>query len=205
MNKAVNKLIKKEKTKEITKTILSICAVGGLALLAGGGIRTPQKAKKLAEGLSQYSLSRINTCLKRLRMQDYIKYDPKDLTQPICLTKKGLERISFSSLKEKIVSLMIKKWDHIWRLVTFDVSENRKKQRDGFRHKLKSLNFYQLQKNIFITPFPIEKEIKDIAKFYRLKNNVLILHVASLDKHEEGVKNYFFNSAKKSKSVDKKQ
>lgn len=196
MNKKTTKIVRKAKAKEITKTVLSICAVGGLSLIAAGGIRTSKKANKLVDELSQYSMSRINQCLKRLKMQDYIKYNPKDLTQPIYITKKGLARISVSSLKDKIKSLPIKKWDHIWRLVTFDVSETQRKRRDNFRRKLKLLNFYQLQKNIFITPFAIEKEVEDIARFCRLKNNVLILHVASLGTYEDKIKNHFFNLAK---------
>jgi CRISPR-associated endonuclease Cas2 len=170
--------------------------VGGLTLFASGGVRSSKKAGKLIDGLSQYSLSRINTCLKRLKMQDYIKYDVQDLTQPICITKKGLERISLSTLKDKIKSLPLKRWDHIWRLVTFDVKEKNRNRRNNFRRQLKSLNFYQLQKNIFITPFSIEKEIEDIARLYYLKNNILILHVASLGQHEDKIKNYFFASAK---------
>jgi DNA-binding transcriptional regulator PaaX len=197
MNNSARKLAKQAKAKEITKTILSICAVGGLVLLAGGGVRSSKKAKKLADGLTQYSLSRINECLKRLKMQDYIKYDSQDLTRPIVITPEGLKRISVLSLKDKIKSLPIKKWDHIWRLVTFDVKENRRNRRESFRRKLKMLNFYQLQKNIFITPFSIEKEIEDIARSHHLKNNILILHVASLGKHEEKIKDYFFNSVKK--------
>lgn len=196
MKKTIKQLSNNAKAKEITKTILSICAMGGLSLVAAGGIRSPKRAEKLIGSLSQYSLSRINACLKRLKMQDHIKYDDKDLSQPIYITKKGFERISLLSFKDKIKSLSLKKWDHIWRLVTFDVSENRRQMRNGFRNRLKSLNFYKLQKNIFITPFPIEKEIEDIACSYRLQNNILILHVASLGKHEDRVKKYFFNSSK---------
>jgi DNA-binding transcriptional regulator PaaX len=197
MDKIIKKLSDKAKTKEITKTILSICAVGGLTLLAAGGTRSSKKAGKAIDTLSQYSSSRINWCLKRLKMQDYIKYDAKDLTQPIYITKKGLERISLLSFKDKLKFLSIKKWDHLWRLVTFDISENRKKTRDNFRNKLKLLNFYKLQKNIFITPFAIEKEIEGIARNYHLQNRILILQVASLGKYEDDVKNYFFNSGKR--------
>ncbi|MEA3272860.1 MAG: hypothetical protein U9P90_04310 [Patescibacteria group bacterium] len=199
MNK-INKLAKRAKTKEITKTILSICAMGGLTILASGGVRTPQKANKLVDELAKYSSSRIKECLKRLSMQNYIKYNVDDLTKPIYITKKGLERMTFLSLKDRIKSLTMKKWDHIWRLVTFDVNEKYRNRRDNFRNQLKTLNFYQLQKNIFVTPFPVEKEIEEMAKFYHLRNNVLILHVASIGSHEEKVKNYFFDSTKNKKS-----
>lgn len=197
MDKISKKISNRAKSKEITKTILSICAVGGLTLLVAGGTRSPRKAEKAFGALSQYSSSRINWCLKRLKMQDYIKYDAKDLTQPICITKKGLERMSFLSFKDKLKSLSIKKWDHLWRLVTFDISENHKNQRDKLRYKLKELNFYRLQKNIFVIPFSIEKEVEDIARCYRLQNKILILQVASLGKYEDAVKDYFFNSDKK--------
>ncbi|MBU4421896.1 hypothetical protein L6259_00120 [Candidatus Parcubacteria bacterium] len=193
MNKRIKKVRQKEKSKELTKTVLKLCLGGGLIFLAGG-CACPKNYKQLMKkftDLEQYSCSRVKECLKRLRMQDYIKYDENDLTKPIFLTKKGFQRHSVLSLRDKLKSLTMRKWDHIWRLVTYDVSEDFKVLRDKFRCQLKQIGFYQLQKNIFVIPFPIEKELENLIEAHRLWNRVLVLQVANLGKHEDVVKDYF--------------
>lgn len=196
-NKRIRRLKNKRKAKEITKTILSLCAVGVLTLLAGSGVRNPDKARKLIEGLGEYSFSRIKECLKRLKMQDYIRYDENDLNKPIIITKKGLGRHAICTLKDKISGMMMKKWDHIWRLVTFDVEEKNRWKRDSFRRHLRRMNFFRLQKNIYIIPFAIEKEIEQFVKSCGMWNQALILHVADLGKREKEAREYFLNSKKK--------
>jgi len=210
MDKRIKKVKQKEKSKELTKTILKLCLGGGLIFLAGG-CAYPRNYKQFVKkftDLEQYSYSRINECLKRLKMQDYIKYDENDLTKPIFLTKKGFQRHSVLSLTDKIKSLTMKKWDHIWRLVTYDVSEDFKILRDKFRCQLKQMGFYQLQKNIFVIPFPIEKELESLIASHRLWNRVLVLQVANLGKREEEVKSHFLtffgHKSKKSGCLIKK-
>jgi len=170
----IKKLRNDRKTQEITKTILKLCIGGGLIFLTSG-YAYPKNYKQLMKkftDLERYSCSRVNECLKRLRMQDYIRYDENDFTKPIFLTKKGFQRFNVLSLRDKIKSLTMKKWDHLWRLVTYDISEKYKLTRNNFRRELKLLDFYQLQKNIFVIPFSVERELEELIKSYRLWDRV---------------------------------
>ncbi len=189
MIKGVEKLKKQAKAKELTKTILSVCAAGGgVCVLAGF---SPQSSAKLGKAVLHYSNWRVKQCLKRLSLQNYIKYNEDDLDKPIYITKKGLQRYKAQSLKDKIKLFKFKKWDHLWRLVTFDVKETYRYKRDALRRQLLSLGFYKLQKNIFVIPFPIENDLEEIIASHRLWNYVLVLQVADLGKHEERVRNFF--------------
>ena len=129
-------------------------------------------------------------------MQDYIKYDEDDLTKPIVITNKGLQRHAVNTLKGKIQSFTMKKWDHLWRLVTFDVEEKDRWKRDIFRKHLRRMNFFKLQKNIYIIPFAIEKEIEQFIKACKMRDNALTLHVADLGKREKEVREYFLKLGK---------
>lgn len=194
--KTKEKLRGRGKTKEITKTILKIAAAGGLAIIAGGGSHNPKMAIKVIGGFADYSLSRVKECLKRLSLQNYIKYDENDLVKPIILTEKGMQRYTIQTLKDRVRACTMKKWDHIWRLVTFDVKEKYRCKRDGFRESIKKMNFFQFQKNIFINPFPIEAELEALIKSFKMWDSAVILHVADLGKREDEVKKYFLEQHK---------
>lgn len=191
MTKKIKILKNKRKAKEITKTILSICLSGVATYIASGSVRSPAKLGRMWGGLGKYSATRVRECLKRLKIQNYINYDEDDLTKPIFITEKGLQRYSALTLKEKIRNLTMKKWDHIWRLVTFDVDEKNRRKRDVFRRHLRRIGFYKLQQNIYVLPYPLEKEVADLINSCHMWNDAVVLHVADLGKKEKEIKEYF--------------
>lgn len=57
------------------------------------------------------------------------------------------------------------KWDGKFRVVIFDIPEEKSKIRDWFRRELYMLNYKKLQKSVFIGKYPIPKDlIKDIKR-----------------------------------------
>jgi len=66
----------------------------------------------------------------------------------------------------------LKTWDKQWRMVIFDIPNNKRRRREIFREKLKSLGFYQFQESVFIIPFPCEKEIQYLREIYGIPNEV---------------------------------
>ncbi len=89
----------------------------------------------------------------------------------IVITEKGKKKI----LDFHIHQIKIKKpshWDGKWRLVMFDVPEKLKYRRDVLREKLKELNFFELQKSVFVHPYPCLDEINFIVEFYEIRRFV---------------------------------
>lgn len=71
-------------------------------------------------------------------------------------------------------------WDGKWRLVIFDLPEDKKSIRESLRRKLYKLGFGQLQKSIYINPFDF---VQDMAEF--LENKHLLGYAFVLTaKHE---------------------
>ena len=68
-----------------------------------------------------------------------------------------------------------KKWDRKWRVVFFDIEEKNKKQREHFRRKLCNLGFAQFQRSVYISPFPIEKEMREFIESLGLKDKAYLL------------------------------
>jgi len=88
----------------------------------------------------------------------------------ISLSDKGMLRAinySFRRLANKK-----EKWDGKWRMIFFNIPENRRKGRDALRYRLKTAGFYKLQESIFIFPYECEKEIRDFVRLFKLEKHV---------------------------------
>ncbi|MFC1787706.1 CRISPR-associated endonuclease Cas2 [Patescibacteria group bacterium] len=90
------------------------------------------------------------------------------------LTDKGKKAAEVAKFSKTTINTS-EKWDKKVRLVMFDISETARSVRNSFRQKLKSLNFVQLQKSIFMHPYPCKKQILDIAAFLGIKDQILII------------------------------
>ncbi|MFC1757127.1 CRISPR-associated endonuclease Cas2, partial [Patescibacteria group bacterium] len=82
----------------------------------------------------------------------------------VVLSEEGKKR----AFEFKIDEMEIKKpniWDGKWRLVLFDVPEKRRNARDALRNKLQELGFRELQKSVFVFPYPCRDEIDFVVEF----------------------------------------
>lgn len=105
----------------------------------------------------------INKAIKKLELSDYIKIkrDKQDKEKfKISLTKKGaLEYIKYKIEKEKK-----KPWDGKWRIIIFDILENRRRVRDLLRNRLRWYGFKELQRSAWVFPYDIKKEIEEVLE-----------------------------------------
>jgi phenylacetic acid degradation operon negative regulatory protein len=88
------------------------------------------------------------------------------------LTAVGNER-----LKEN-VSLFAwqeRKWDGWWRLVIFDIKEEKRYRRDWLRRKLESLGFGQWQKSVYVSPHDLMDEVNRFLDVRKLTPMVACL------------------------------
>jgi len=97
-------------------------------------------------------------------------------------------------LMEQILSeeIEIKKheWDGIWRIISYDIPEDQKKERNYFRRKLTSLGFLELQKSMMVIPYECKEEIAVIAQNLRISPYVMHLVTDNLPRQAEMVKKF---------------
>ncbi len=91
------------------------------------------------------------------------------------LTEKGkkiIREIQFRDMKIEPQKI----WDKKWRVIVFDIPEKKRRQmRDAMRIKLKLLGFYQMQKSVWVCPYPCEKEIQLVCEIYGINPFVNII------------------------------
>jgi phenylacetic acid degradation operon negative regulatory protein len=199
MNRAMNRVEKNSLTYKILKAIALISegakdfvfSLGplfdvltsrktmGQAILTIGGYSSNKSAIK----------TNYRTALKRLEKKGLIKFT--DATSFI-LTKGGRDiLLKFEIDDIKLPNFDPRKWDGKWRVLIFDISETIRAVRDIFRSKVQELQFYNLQKSVYVTPQPCEEEILELARMLRIEKSVQVLEVTKLGLKEKAVRKFF--------------
>lgn len=132
---------------------------------------------------------RLRQRLKEMRKRRLIKIYKAGDKYVVQITKKGRKKL----LKYKLEELEIptpKKWDGKWRIVTYDVPKGKNRARDAIRTTLKRLGFCQLQKSVYLYPYPCRNAIEFLREFYGIGEAVTLLTVGYLE-NEEAYKEYF--------------
>ena len=165
-----------------TKDILQIlAAVGTVGLVLAFPPALTGVAALMKLGRGSYSPWGMRRTLKRLKKQKYVAIDESpDGKTTVTITKNGMVR----ALTYELNTLAIKKpkhWDEKWRVVIFDVPEKDKKLRDTFRKRLEQMGLYQLQKSVYVSPYPSFNEIEFLRELYGIAVTVLYLTVEKIE------------------------
>ncbi len=102
-------------------------------------------------GIPQLKKSALSKAVARLREKGFIETDKTDVGKLILkLTDQGRTELLLG--KENVDN-----WDGKWRIVIFDIPEQKRLIRDLFRRNLKKWGFKHLQKSVWIS----KKDIMD--------------------------------------------
>jgi len=172
-----------------TKIVLAIIALGGVLIIGAMAPNIFQVFGKFKQS-RRYSNKQLRNAFYNLRRQNLVEIiQEKDDKIKIRLTNKGQVRIKEFSADILTISRP-KKWDGKWRILIFDIPNKFTKAREALRRKLKDLRFYQLQKSVWIYPYPCEDEILFIAHVFQIEPFIEILTVENL-LHEDKIRRFF--------------
>src|SRR3989344_7773949 len=112
----------------------------------GNGWKYPLKKASLAKAL------------QRLRQGGFIELiEDKELI--LRLTDRGREKAILAKLQSSG-----EEWDGKWRIVIFDIPEKRRSARDLLRYNLKSWDFTQWQKSVWVSKKNCTKPLRDYIR-----------------------------------------
>lgn len=82
------------------------------------------------------------------------------------------------------------RWDKKWRLIFFDIPEDKKSAREAFRYHLRRLGLKEFHKSTFIFPFPCSKEIDKLASRFDIAPHIRMATAESVDGEFEFKKHF---------------
>ena len=176
--KRIKKFARDERTLEILE------AVSKLGFIFFLGITAPNAAGHIIKLLgwvpnnqNQYRTKRV---LKSLEKRKFVKFWFKNKKGKMELTAQG--KIYFAGLKVKKIKLPTgKKWDSLWRIVTFDIPEKLKINRKRFTRALNFAGMYNMEKSIFIYPHECKEQVFKIAELYEISKYVRYIVACSVE------------------------
>lgn len=128
----------------------------------------------------------IQKSLHYLKRKNFIAFPGKGR---FTITAKGKARLSKIKL-DKIKVVKPGKWDGKWRLLTFDIPEEKTRLRDYFRKRLKEIGFYHFQRSVFVIPYPCKEEIDMMCDDLGIMPNVHLITAERFEGDEDLVKKY---------------
>ena len=167
--------------KVITREVLKVVAVGGILI---GSVVLPTlplaaaAAMKIWKDVNKKDLGRI---IKRLEKQEMISINERGNKIAIEITEKGKRRLLEYDFEN--IELKSTKRDGKWRLIIFDIPEDKKRSRDAFGKKLLQLGFLRLQDSVFVSAYPCKNEIDFLTNFLEISDYITLV---VLDKIERG-------------------
>jgi len=128
----------------------------------------------------RFNTSYLRQSLKRLESAKFIEYGRENGQEIVKITKEGKTKV----LKYAFEHLEIKKpsaWDGKWRIVIYDIPQRDKSVQWVIRDALKAMGFYQMQKSVYLCPYPCYDEVEFVRSFYNIGNMVKYLLVTKLE------------------------
>lgn len=162
-----------------------------LSILLAVGLLTTAIVAPNAVQLFKYFIPRnshdkweIRRSFARLERGGFVKKKTTKGDDYYSLTSLGRRRANRYQLNAMKITPQ-KKWDGLWRLVMFDVPEDKKMARRAINFALKKLGCSQYQKSVFITPYPCAEEIDFVGECFDARKYIRIITARDIEAEEE--------------------
>lgn len=170
-------------SKISTLDILKICAVGVVITTSVLVPTIPMIAGYILKFIKNANKTQIGRVIKRLEKQEMISISEENGKTKIKITEKGKKRLLEYDFEN--ISLKAKKPDGKWRLIVFDIPEDKKRSRDAFRRKLLQLNCMRLQDSVFASAYPIKEEVNFLCHYLETSDFVTLAVVDYIERGEK--------------------
>jgi len=183
---------------EMAKTILmALVGVGMICLF----IAAPGTAHifKLFKPKNSKDRARVRQAVKRLEVKKFVRVAHTTEGEVLIITSKGKKEASFLSIDD-IVIKKTRHWDGFWRVLVFDIPEEKRTARNALRRKLHRIGFYPLQKSTFIYPYECRDEVDFIGEYFSVRQFIRYIVAKDADVDINALK-FFKLSTKKTKPV----
>lgn len=174
----------------IAKDILLWVAACGVLTIAATSPYFAANVLKAYKRNRKFAQKKVASTFYQLKKKGLLEIEKKNHQIYISLTDEGRSKAGWFQINDLKI-YKPKKWDCIWRIVIFDVSQEARSKREALRGFLIRLGFYQLQKSVWIYPFACKDEIGLLRDFFAFNEQELRLIEARSIGEDEIMKKVF--------------
>ena len=146
-----------------SKAILAALFLGAVIVAPGGVAGTLKVIEDVFEGkkVPDYKELQLRKALIYLQSRKLIDIQSQYQKEVFKLTKLGKRRVN--KLLKSFGVKRPKKWDKKWRIVIFDIPDQRKSRSEIFRHQLRGLGLANVQKSVWVHPYECYDQVYYLA------------------------------------------
>ena len=158
------------KEKEIIKLVAK-----GIFLVSA--LVAPNMAKLVGEldKISAKDKIRYRDRLNKLEEKGFIYLSG----EKVKLTARGRKLLAKINFEDMDINRR-EKWKGIWQIVSYDIPNEDRKERDFFRDKLKEWGFIRIQKSLWVAPYICKEEVAILSKSFGINNYVMYFTTSHL-------------------------
>lgn len=174
------------RTKINSAIIATIASAGVLAvaMIAPNVLGAIAKTKYFRQRKYQ-----LKSSITHLVSAGYLIFVNENDKKHLRLTEKG-ERYASLINEGEFTPKKPKRWDEKWRMLIFDIPEERKYIRDKIRNTLVSLGFMRLQDSVWVYPYDCEDIITILKTDLRIGKDILYI-IADKIEHDTRLRKQF--------------
>lgn len=139
-----------------------------------------EEDRKKYNSWKKYNPSYLRSSIKRLHKSRCVEIQNQNGDKIITLTESGRRKILKYALEDLSIDKP-KQWDGRWRMIIYDVENEKRYLRDVFREAVQSLGFHMLQESVWIYPYPCEKQVTFLKEYYGVGNEALYVVATTLE------------------------
>lgn len=176
----------------VQQKILTLCVTGVGLAFSSSPTSSYGLLRAMGKEWKQINKNNLKRSLRSLcQSKLLVEKKRRDGTIALELTEEGKRQARYWSIFGKGIKIAKpKQWDRLWRVVMFDIPEERRRFRDILRDHLKEIGFKELQHSVFVFPYPCEEQIATLVDLYGAKEHVRVLTVKKIDNGHELEKKY---------------
>jgi CRISPR/Cas system-associated endoribonuclease Cas2 len=177
MGQAEEESRKRSRNHNLQRIILETVATAGIlsaALVAPNALQSLRRSGFLLK-IRQKEI--INLSRYRLVQNGLLARNERGFLQ---LTPKGETKLQQYELHDYKISKP-KKWDKKWRMLIFDVREERKSLRDKIRRTLIAIGFERLQYSVWVYPYDCEDLVTLLKADFKIGKDLLYIISDSIE------------------------
>lgn len=185
----VDRLTLKLDQRPKAKDALLLLAAGGVLGISLVSPGAPLAFYSLANAWKSFNKTHLKQTIWRFRRQKLVEIVEKDDKCFVKITTNGLTRALFYKIEEMEIKEP-KEWDGKWRIVVFDISDRKKRHREIFREKIKSLGLYKFQESIYVYPYPCFDQVEFLRQVFGVGVEVKYILAEKIEDDEQ-LRNHF--------------
>lgn len=173
---------KEQITKDVLLNLLKAGAALAVAVTAPNALRV---LKPLIEQpkWDKYYPSSIERHTMKLWRKGLVEVKETEAGYVVAITERGKRELLTYDIEQMAIERQ-NPWDGKWRMVFFDIPTGHE-ARNIFRENLISMGFFQMQKSVYVHPFPCTKQIKFLREVYEMPHSVKLATIEHLENDED--------------------